>query len=220
MSEKFCLQWSDFTSNVSSAFQELRQDKDFTDVTLACEDGQQMDVHKVVLVSASPFFKNILKTNKHPHPMIYMRGLKSEDLVSVVDFIYKGEADVWQENLESFLSIAQDLQLKGLKQDQVKDAAENVSTDTFPKMEVNPLQGTSISIQQIAKSKMRWFKALYPVSIPFFIFPFLLFNELLSIVFSISPHSMLRSIYHCIKISLCGLIGVLGQNDHPTSDLV
>ena len=75
-------------------------------------------------------------------------------------------------------------------------------------------------IQQIAKSKMWWFKALYPVSIPFFIFPFLLFNELLSIVFSISPHSMLRSIYHCIKISLCGLIGVLGQNDHPTSDLV
>ena len=129
--EKFCLQWSDFRSNVSSAFRDLREDKDFTDVTLACEDGQQMDVHKVILVSASPFFKNILKTNKHPHPMIYMRGLKSEDLVAVVDFIYKGEADVSQENLESFLSIAQDLQLKGLKQDQTKDAAENVSWGRF-----------------------------------------------------------------------------------------
>ena len=144
VSEKFCLQWSDFRSSVTSAFRDLREDKDFSDVTLACEDGQQMDVHKVVLVSASPFFKNILKTNKHPYPMIYMRGLKSEDLVAVVDFIYKGEADVSQENLASFLSIAQDLQLKGLKRDQTKDAAENVS-----KMEVNLLQETSIQNPQI-----------------------------------------------------------------------
>ena len=149
VSEKFCLQWSDFRSSVTSAFQDLREDKDFSDVTLACEDGQQMDVHKVVLVSASPFFKNILKTNKHPYPMIYMRGLKSEDLVAVVDFIYKGEADVSQENLASFLSIAQDLQLKGLKQDQTKDAAETVSTDSFPKMEGTE---TSIPNPQIARS--------------------------------------------------------------------
>ena len=148
VSEKFCLQWSDFRSNVSSAFLELRQDKDFTDVTLACEDGQQMDVHKVVLVSASPFFKNILKTNKHPHPMIYMRGLKSEDLVAVVDYMYKGEADVCQENLQSFLSIAQDLQLKGLKQDQNVNAVENIA---IPKMEVNPFQETIIPSPQFAK---------------------------------------------------------------------
>ena len=161
VSEKFCLQWSNFRNNASSAFQDLREDKDFTDVTLVCEDGQQMDVHKVILVSASPFFKNILKTNKHPHPMIYMRALKPEDLVAVVDFIYNGQADVCEENLESFLSIAEDLQLKGLKQDQTKGAAENVAIDTCPKMEVNPLQETSIqnplqeiSIQnpQIAKS--------------------------------------------------------------------
>ena len=116
MSEKLCLQWNDFKANVNSAFGRLRDDKEFTDVTLACEDGHQMDVHKVILVSASPFFKNILKTNKHPHPMIYMRALKSEDLEAVVDFIYKGEANVCQENLESFLAIAADLQLKGLEE--------------------------------------------------------------------------------------------------------
>jgi len=150
--EKFCLQWSDFRSNVSSAFRDLREDKDFTDVTLACEDGHQMDVHKVILVSASPFFKNILRANKHPHPMIYMRALKSEDLVAVVDFIYKGEADVSQENLQSFLSIAQDLQLKGLKQDQVEDAAENVPIDKSPNMVVIPSQETLIQNPQTAKS--------------------------------------------------------------------
>ena len=153
VSEKFCLQWSDFRSSVSSAFQDLRGDKDFTDVTLACEDGHQMDVHKVILVSTSPFFKNILKTNKHPHPMIYMRGLKSDDLVAVVDYMYTGEAEVCQENLQSFLSIAQDLQLKGLKQDQNVDATENIAIEKFPKMEINPLQEkTIIMTPQIAKS--------------------------------------------------------------------
>ena len=41
--EKLCLQWNDFTENISSAFGDLRQDKEFTDVTLACEDGQQVE---------------------------------------------------------------------------------------------------------------------------------------------------------------------------------
>ena len=47
--EKLCLQWNDFKENISSAFGDLRQDKEFTDVTLACEDGQQVEAHKVVL---------------------------------------------------------------------------------------------------------------------------------------------------------------------------
>ena len=59
--EKLCLQWNDFKENVSSAFVDLRQDKDFTDVTLACEDGQRVEAHKVILVASSPFFLNILK---------------------------------------------------------------------------------------------------------------------------------------------------------------
>ena len=73
--EKLCLKWNDFKENVNFAFKELREDKEFIDVTLACEDGQQVEAHKVVLVSASPFFKDLLGRNKHPHPLIYMRGI-------------------------------------------------------------------------------------------------------------------------------------------------
>ena len=39
--EKLCLQWNDFRDHMISAFGDLRDDKEFTDVTLACEDGQQ-----------------------------------------------------------------------------------------------------------------------------------------------------------------------------------
>ena len=112
--EKLCLKWNDFQENAISAFGTLRKDVEFADVTLACEDGQQVEAHKVILASSSPFFLNLLRRNKHPHPLIYMRGLKSEDLVAMIDFLYFGEANVYQENLDSFLAVAEELQLKGL----------------------------------------------------------------------------------------------------------
>ena len=114
MSEKLCLQWNDFKENVITAFGSLRDDRDFSDVTLACEDGQQVEAHKVILAASSPFFQNLLKRNKHSHPLIYMRGVQSLDLLSIVDFLYFGEAKVFQENLDSFLAVAEELQLTGL----------------------------------------------------------------------------------------------------------
>jgi len=114
MSEKLCLKWNDFQENINQAFRSLRSDSDFCDVTLACEDGQQIDAHKVILAASSPFFQTLLKRNKHPHPLIYMRGVKSEDLVAIVDFLYYGQANVYQDNIDSFLAIAEEVSLKGL----------------------------------------------------------------------------------------------------------
>ena len=79
MSEKFCLQWNDFQENINSAFGRLRNDKELTNVTLACEDGKQMEAHKVILAASSPFFEKIPLKSKHPHPLIYLRGFHSKD---------------------------------------------------------------------------------------------------------------------------------------------
>ena len=114
MSEKLCLQWNDFKENVNSVFGKLREDKEFTDVTLVCEDGQLIEGHKVILATLSPFFENILQKSQHPHPLIYLKGFQSKDLASVLDFLYFGEANVYQEDLDSFLAIAQEIKLKGL----------------------------------------------------------------------------------------------------------
>ena len=65
-SEQLCLSWNDFERNFSVAFQDLRKENDFFDVTLACKDGQ-LEAHKVILSSCSAFFKEILKKNKHAH---------------------------------------------------------------------------------------------------------------------------------------------------------
>ena len=114
MTEKLCLQWNDFQANVKTAFGNLREGNNFTDVTLACGDGQQVEAHKVILAASSPFFQKILERNKHPHPLIYLREMKYEDILAIMDFLYVGEANVYQENLNSFLAIAEEFQLKGL----------------------------------------------------------------------------------------------------------
>ena len=92
--------------------------------TLACEDGQQLEAHKVILASSSPFFQKILQKSKHPHPLIYLRGFQSKDFVSILDFLYFGEANVYQEDLDSFLAIAEEIQLKGLSGQTTPDLVE------------------------------------------------------------------------------------------------
>ena len=134
--EKLCLKWNDFQENAISAFGTLREDREFADVTLACEDGQQVEAHKVILASSSPFFLNLLRRNKHPHPLIYMRGLKSEDLVAMVDFLYFGEANVPQIDLESFLAIADQLKLDGLTGPTSDYGQEQTVRQSFPKRNI------------------------------------------------------------------------------------
>jgi len=126
--EKFCLRWNDFESNISVAFRELRDEKDFFDVTLACDDSQ-LQAHKVILSACSPFFRNILRKNPHQHPLLYLKGVKFKELVSVLNFMYMGEVNVAQEELNSFLSVAEDLRVKGLTQNNSEGAkSESKST--------------------------------------------------------------------------------------------
>merc|ERR1719319_1988146 len=136
--DKLCLRWADFQENAISAFGTLREDREFADVSLACEDGQQVEAHKVILASSSPFFLNLLMRNKHPNPLVYMRGLKSEDLVAMVDFLYFGEANVYQEHLDSFLAVAEELQLKGLTNDKHTEEETSVPIITKTKQRVLP----------------------------------------------------------------------------------
>ena len=87
-SGNFLLKWNDFTENSSSTFRCLRKDKDFTNMTLACDGNQQIEAHKVILSASSIFFDNILRQSKQSHPFIYIRGVKSRDLVSNTNTYY------------------------------------------------------------------------------------------------------------------------------------
>ena len=118
--DNFCLRWNDFADSVSGSFKELRSESDFFDVTLACTDSgsKTLPAHKVILSACSNFFKSTFRqqtnANKHPNPYIYLRGVTYSDLTSILDFIYNGEVNVAQEDLNSFLAVAEELQIKGL----------------------------------------------------------------------------------------------------------
>ena len=109
-----CLRWNYFTENVIASFASLRKDVNFADVTLVCDDGQRLEAHQVILAAASDFFQSLLMSNNHSQPMIYMREVVFEDLASILDFLYFGEANVCKDNLDSFLSVAEQLKISGL----------------------------------------------------------------------------------------------------------
>ena len=114
MSEKFSLKWNDFQSVVSQSFSVLRQEADFYDVTLVSDDHTQISAHKLVLSASSDFFKSVLRKNPHSHPLLYLSGVDSTSLGFVMDYIYQGEVQIYQNQLDNFMEVAQKLEIEGL----------------------------------------------------------------------------------------------------------
>ena len=114
MSERFSLKWSDFQSVVSQSFSVLRQEADFYDVTLVTDDHTQISAHKLVLSASSDLFKSILRKNHLSHPLLYLSGVDSTSVGFVLDYIYQGEVEIYQNELDNFLEVAQKMKIDGL----------------------------------------------------------------------------------------------------------
>ena len=113
--ENFCLRLNGFENNVKLSWQDLQTDQIFCDITLAC-DNKQIEAHKAILSACSPVIRNILKTDQNSHPLIYLRMVKYRNLQNLITFMYQGEVNVAEEELTSFLDIAEDLQIRGLSE--------------------------------------------------------------------------------------------------------
>jgi len=125
--EKFCLRWNDFETNLSTAFRDLRTDKDLFDVTLSC-GADTLQAHKLVLSACSDLFRGMFKKSLPVvggHAILYLRGVQAADMQAVLDFMYHGEVSVAQEELNSFLAVAEELKVKGLTQKQGQGSTEN-----------------------------------------------------------------------------------------------
>ena len=115
-SDKFCLRWNSYETNISSSFQKLREDSEFFDVTLCCDNGIDIvQAHKVILAACSPFFQKILSHQKNQqNPLLYLKGICLKDLQIAIKFVYHGEVNIARESLNNFLEVAEDLEIKGL----------------------------------------------------------------------------------------------------------
>jgi len=118
-SDNFCLRWNDFESNISTSFRELRDDSEFFDVTLCCDNGTDLvQAHKVILAACSPLFRKILAHQKNQqNPLLYLKGIRLKELQAVLNFMYHGEVNVAQDSLNNFLAVAEELAVKGLTTD-------------------------------------------------------------------------------------------------------
>jgi len=127
--ENFCLNWNGFDANIRESLKTLRQDQRLFDVTLISDDGQQIQAHKIILSSGSSFFRNIFMKTNHHNMLVYLKGISSNNLEPVIDFIYNGEASIAQEQLKVFIETGKELQVKGLEGELtriVDDTSENV----------------------------------------------------------------------------------------------
>ena len=118
MGEKFNLTWHTFSSHGKDLFRELMETQAFSDVTLVSDDQKQIMAHKVVLSSCSEYFRDIFKNtssrSRHSHPLLCLDGISSTDLENILEYIYNGEIQIYQDNLDRFLSVAQRFKLEGL----------------------------------------------------------------------------------------------------------
>ncbi|XP_067204410.1 protein bric-a-brac 2 isoform X2 [Linepithema humile] len=112
--QHYCLRWNNYQSNMTSVFHQLLQNEAFVDVTLACNEAS-LKAHKVVLSACSSYFQNLLLSNPCKHPTIIMpQDVCFNDLKFIIEFVYRGEIDVSQAELQSLLKTADQLKIKGL----------------------------------------------------------------------------------------------------------
>ncbi|XP_013189508.2 protein abrupt [Amyelois transitella] len=113
MADQFCLRWNNFQTNIVSALDSLKCSEDLVDVTLTCE-GRNIKAHKVILSACSPYFRNVFKENPCQHPVIILKDVSADDIVSLLSYMYQGEVFIEESKLSSFLHTAALLQVKGL----------------------------------------------------------------------------------------------------------
>jgi len=124
--QRFSLKWNNYQSHLVTAFESLLGESDFVDVTLGVE-GRRLSAHKMLLSACSPYFRELLKGNPCQHPIIVLRDIRYDDLHALLQFMYNGEVNVAQDQLNSFLKSAEHLKVRGLT-DNTDD--DNNGTDT------------------------------------------------------------------------------------------
>ncbi|XP_065208877.1 uncharacterized protein LOC135837501 isoform X2 [Planococcus citri] len=112
--QHYCLRWNNYQSNMTSVFYQLLRTGAFVDVTLTCNENS-LKAHKVVLSACSSYFQKLLTDNPCKHPTIILpQEVGFNDLKFIIDFVYRGEINVSEAELQSLLKTADHLKIKGL----------------------------------------------------------------------------------------------------------
>ncbi|KAF5269770.1 hypothetical protein FQA39_LY08551 [Lamprigera yunnana] len=112
--QQYCLRWNNHRSNLLTVFDELLQNEAFTDVTLACDGGSPIKCHKIVLAACSPYFQSLFASLSCKHPVVVLKDVKYGEIKAILEYMYRGEVNVAQDQLAALLKVAEALKVKGL----------------------------------------------------------------------------------------------------------
>ncbi|XP_060534636.1 longitudinals lacking protein, isoforms H/M/V-like isoform X1 [Cylas formicarius] len=128
--QQFCLRWNNHQSTLVAVFDTLLENGTLVDCTLAAE-GKFLNAHKVVLSACSPYFEALLSRHYDKHPILILKDVKFQELKAMMDYMYRGEVNISQDQLAALLKAAESLQIKGLS-DNKKDEPNRKPAATAP----------------------------------------------------------------------------------------
>ena len=142
------LNWKAFPEHLKLMSKELYEEDRYSDITLISDDQFQFKAHKIILSACSPVFRNIIDYNPTQNSLIYLRGVQSQELEPILQFMYLGEGNLSYERIGVFLKVAKDLQVKEIninaeleteednfdnKRETIEDMREEIETNTIKK---------------------------------------------------------------------------------------
>ncbi|XP_066599502.1 broad-complex core protein isoforms 1/2/3/4/5-like [Prorops nasuta] len=137
--QQFCVSWNSHQSNMHNAFPKLLSSEQFVDVTLAC-DGGSIKCHKVVLSACSDYLERLLLEIPCTHPIIFLRDMRMWELQALVEFMYRGEVYVEEQQLAKLMQAAEVLQVRGLS-----TQGNNSSSSEATSQQGTSTAGTSVT---------------------------------------------------------------------------
>lgn len=140
--QQFCLRWNNHQSTLVAVFDTLLENGTLVDCTLAAE-GKYLNAHKVVLSACSPYFESLLSQNYDKHPIFILKDVKYQELKAMMDYMYRGEVNISQDQLGALLKAAESLQIKGLS-DNRKGETETRKTSAPPPPAKSPPPAPSL----------------------------------------------------------------------------
>ena len=128
--DQFNLNWHSYNDHLKEMMHNLLLSHESSDVTLVCEDKTKFKAHKFVLNACSPVFQSIINELAYKDPVIYLRGVAAQEMKSILQFMYFGQATLFQDRFNDFLNVAKSLEIKEISKDlnyDVDDSSQDQS---------------------------------------------------------------------------------------------
>ncbi|XP_076753831.1 uncharacterized protein LOC143425135 isoform X7 [Xylocopa sonorina] len=136
--QQFCLRWNNHQSTLIQNFDTLLENGTLVDCTLAAE-GKYLKAHKVVLSACSPYFEGLLSEHYDKHPVFILKDVKFKELKAMMDYMYRGEVNISQDQLAALLKAAESLQIKGLSESKTGAKTDTRVQKVLPQAKVRPV---------------------------------------------------------------------------------